>query len=133
VRAATQGTLILVVEDEAAVRAVSVGALTELGYKTLEADGAAAALDMLHQHSDIAMLLTDVVMPETDGVVLAAKARLMRPELPILFMTGFTGDAVEAEGALTREAVLRKPFTIEALARAVHETIEGGARRLDAS
>ena len=59
--------VVLVVEDEPAVRAFSVDALTELGYRVLEADGAAAALRLLDAHPEIMLLFTDVVMPEVNG------------------------------------------------------------------
>ena len=71
----------MVVEDEPAVRQFSIDALTELGYRVLEADGAAAALRLLDAHPEIALMFTDVVMPEVNGAKLADEARRRRPDL----------------------------------------------------
>ncbi len=86
--------VILVVEDEPAVRQFSVDALAELGYRVLEADGAAAALRLLGAHSEIELLFTDVVMPDVNGRKLADEARRRRPDLKVLFTTGYTRNAV---------------------------------------
>jgi PAS domain S-box-containing protein len=105
--------LVLVVEDEPAVREFSVAALTELGYRVLAADGATAALALLDARPDIALLFTDVVMPETNGVKLAAAAMGLRPALKVLYTTGYArDDDMLAAGTQW----LAKPFTIEELA-----------------
>lgn len=80
--------VVLVVEDEPAVRQFSTDALAELGYRVLEADGAAAALRLLDAHPGIALLFTDVVMPEVNGRKLADEALRRRPDLKVLFTTG---------------------------------------------
>ncbi|MET0335670.1 MAG: PAS domain S-box protein, partial [Rhizobacter sp.] len=82
--------LVLVVEDEMSVRQFTVEALSELGYRVLEADGAAAALKLIDANPDIALLFTDVVMPEVNGRKLADEALRRRPGLKVLFTTGYT-------------------------------------------
>ena len=117
--------VVLVVEDEAAVRQFSVEALTELGYRVLEADGAAAALRLIDAHPEIALLFTDVVMPEVNGRKLADEARRRRPGLKVLFTTGYTRNAVVHNGVLDPGVqLLGKPFTVEALAARVREVLD---------
>ena len=108
---------ILVVDDEPAVRQLSLDALGELGYRVLEADGAAAALQQLERHPEIALLFTDIVMPETNGRKLAEEARRLRPGLRVLFTTGYTSDAGVHQDALAPGVdLIGKPFSIAALA-----------------
>ncbi len=117
--------VILVVEDEPAVRQLSVDALTELGYRVIEADGAATALRMLDAHPEIALLFTDVVMPEVNGRKLADEACRRRPGLKVLFTTGYTRNAVVHNGVLDPGVhLIGKPFTIEALAARVREVLD---------
>jgi PAS domain S-box-containing protein len=120
-----QAELILVVEDEPAVRRLSVEALGELGYQVLEADSAAAALRLLEQHPEIALLFTDVVMPETNGARLAEEARRQRPDLKVLFTTGYTRNAVVHNGVLDPGVeLIGKPFTIDELAARVRHVLD---------
>ena len=117
--------VVLVVEDEPAVRQFSVDALTELGYRALEADGAAAALRLLDQHPEIALLFTDIVMPDVNGAKLAEAARRRRPGLKVLFTTGYTRNAVVHNGVLDPGVeLIGKPFTIEELAAKVREVLD---------
>ena len=116
---------ILVVEDEPAVRQFSVDALSELGYRVVEADGAAAALRILQTDAEIALLFTDVVMPEVNGKKLADEAQALRPGLKVLFTTGYTRNAVVHNGVLDDGVeLIGKPFTIEALAAKVRAMLE---------
>jgi CheY-like chemotaxis protein len=116
------GTTILVVEDEESVRNVSVEALTELGYDVLEADGAPMALRLLDQHPEIEIMFTDVVMPEINGRVLADEARQRRPDLKVLFTTGYTRNAIVHNGVLDPGVhLISKPFNLEQLARKLAE------------
>ena len=121
--------VVLVVEDEPAVRRFSVEALTELGYQVLEADGASAALQLLDAHPEIVLLFTDVVMPEVNGAKLAEEARRRRPMLKVLFTTGYTRNAVVHNGVLDPGVeMIGKPFTLDALAvklRIILETSNG--------
>jgi signal transduction histidine kinase len=117
--------LILVVEDEPAVRQLTVAALTELGYRVLQADGAAAALKLIDAHPEIQLLFTDVVMPETNGRKLADEALRRRPGLKVLFTTGYTRNAVVHNGVLDAGVhLIGKPFTIEELAVRVREVLD---------
>ncbi len=117
--------LVLVVEDEPAVRQLSVDALVELGYRVLEADGAAAALRLIDAHPDIDLLFTDVVMPEVNGRKLADEALKRRPLLKVLFTTGYTRNAVVHNGVLDPGVqLIGKPYTIEELAARVREVLD---------
>ncbi|MGF3023209.1 ATP-binding protein [Methylobacterium aquaticum] len=111
---------VLVVEDDAAVRLASAETIGELGYRTVTAPDGAAALAALDSERDVAVLFTDVVMPGIDGPTLAAEARRRRPDLRVIFATGHPrDDAQEGPRLGPGETVLRKPFTIEALAEAL--------------
>ncbi len=115
---------ILIVEDEAAVRRSTADALTELGYRALQADSAASALKTLEAHPEIAILFTDIVMPEIDGARLAELAKLQRPDLKVLFTTGHTRDTVIRDEPLDPGAnLIAKPFTIEQLAAKLGEVL----------
>ena len=117
--------VVLAVEDEPSVRQFSVDALTELGYRVLEADGAMAALRLLDAHPEIALLFTDVVMPEVNGRKLADEARRRRPDLKVLFTTGYTRNAVVHNGVLDPGVeLIGKPFTVEELAGKVREVLD---------
>jgi len=117
--------VILVVEDEAAVRTLSVAMLAELGYRVLEADGAATALRLLDSHPEIALLFTDVVMPDMNGRELADQALRRRPDLQVLFTTGYTRNAVVHKGVLEPGVqLIGKPFTLEDLAARVRALLD---------
>ena len=112
--------LILVVDDEPAVRQFSTDALTELGYRVLAADGAARALQLLDAHPDIVLLFTDVVMPEVNGRQLAEQALKRRPDLKVLFTTGNSRNTLVQDGVLAPSVqLIGKPFTVDALATRV--------------
>lgn len=118
--------LVLVVEDEPAVREFSVQVLQDLGYRVLEADGAEAALRLLDAHPDIALLFTDVIMPGLNGRQLADRARETRPDLKVLFTTGYSRNAVVHNGVLDPGVhLIGKPFTAEDLAQRVRAVIDG--------
>jgi signal transduction histidine kinase/CheY-like chemotaxis protein len=118
--------IILVVEDEQRVRHFSVDALRELGYTALSAADAREALEILAEQPRIAMLFTDVVMPEMNGRRLADEARLQRPDLKVLYTTGYTRNAVVHNGMLDAGvAFLPKPFTVSQLANKVREVLDG--------
>ena len=122
--------VVLVVEDEPLVRQFSVDALTALGYQVLEADGAPAALRLLDTHPNIALLFTDVVMPDVNGAKLAEEARRRRPDLPVLFTTGYTRNAVVHNGVLDNGVeLIGKPFTVEELATRVRAVIEAPKKK----
>ena len=120
----SRGETVLVVEDEPAVRCLSIEGLRELGYRVVEADGAASALQALERNPNVALLFTDVVMPEVNGAKLAEEARRRRPGLKVLFTTGYVGNAVVDEGV----HLLGKPFTLDQLARKVAEALDEPAK-----
>ena len=121
--AAGGGAAVLVVEDDARVRQATGEALAELGYRPLLAATAEAAAAFLAAE-DVRLLLSDVVMPDVTGPELVARIRADHPALPVLFVTGYVGEAAESD-SFAAEAVLRKPFTLAALARAVGAAIAG--------
>ncbi len=115
---------ILVVDDDAAVRAFSVDALSELGYQVLSADGAASALPLLQAHPNIALLFTDVVMPGVNGRQLADQALARHPHLKVLFATGNSRNALVDDGVLDANVqLIGKPFTIGELATRVRAVL----------
>ena len=124
--ASAEGLTVLVVEDEAGVRRYSIDALRELGHMALEADGGAAALRLLDAHPEVSLLFTDVVLPSMTGVRLAEEVRRRRPDLPILFTSGYTGGEAGADGPLAPGSVLLlKPFTVQELAAKIGEARAG--------
>jgi signal transduction histidine kinase/ActR/RegA family two-component response regulator len=117
--------LVLVVEDDPAVRAVSVNALRELGYAVIEASGPTEALQIIDGGEDVLLLFTDVVMPEMNGRQLVEKALAIRPGLKVLYTTGYTRNAIVHNGAVDPDApFLSKPFTIDHLANKVREVLD---------
>ncbi|WP_232310166.1 PAS domain-containing protein [Pseudoxanthomonas mexicana] len=118
--------VVLVVEDEPAVRQFSVDALTALGYHVLEADSAAAALQILETEPGVSLLFTDVVMPVTNGRKLADEACRRWPHLKVLFTTGYSRNAVVHNGVLDPGVhLIVKPFTVQELATRVRDVLEG--------
>ena len=122
------GETILVVEDEANVRRFTTEALHELGYAVIEGGTAAEGMRLLQAHPDIALLFTDLVLPDESGRLLAARARRERPGLKVLFTTGYAGDSgrVDAEAALLRRDLIAKPFTVATLGEKVREVLKRG-------
>jgi signal transduction histidine kinase len=117
---------ILLAEDEDQVRAVAREILTALGYHVLEAASPANALRLCKQHpGQINLLLTDVVMPNVSGRELAQQIATIRPEIRVLFMSGYTDDAIVNHGVLdTGLAFLQKPLTPLSLGRKVRQTLD---------
>ncbi len=118
---------ILLAEDEPAVRSVAAKVLNGLGYKVLTAETGKHAIEVAAACTEeIHLLLTDVVMPELSGSELARQLTVLRPSLKVLFMSGYTDEAIIHHGVLTSNlAYLQKPFTPEALGRKVR-TVLGG-------
>ena len=93
----------------------------------MQASDGPQAIDILHVHPRISLLFTDVVMPKMNGRVLADQAKKMRPELKVLFTTGYTRNAVVHNGMLDAGvAFLPKPFTVVELATKVRRVLDGG-------
>ena len=122
----TSGTgTVLIVEDEAAVRLLAMRSLVRRGYATLVARDGEEALRASEQHAGpIHLLLTDVVLPGTSGTKLAASLAATRPELRVLYMSGFTESAVMHHGVLDPGTeFIQKPFSPQALGVKVREVL----------
>jgi CheY-like chemotaxis protein len=122
----TGSATVLVVEDEADVREIAVIILRSLGYRVLEAPDGDAALRVFGAHApEIDLLLTDIVMPgRIRGRELAEQMTAMRPDIKVLFMSGYTENAVVHHGRLDDGVqLLGKPFKREQLARKVAEVL----------
>ena len=116
----------LLVEDNEAVRAMAREALTGDGYRVVEAPNGAEALRMATEGlEDIAVVLTDVVMPVMGGRELVTRLRSIRPELRVIFTSGYASDPNTAQHARAFGAgFLQKPFVPSALRRAVREMLD---------
>jgi CheY-like chemotaxis protein len=117
---------VLVVEDDEQLRRLTHRALAGRGYTVLEADRGATALDIARRHTGpIDLLLTDVIMPDTNGRKLAETIRALRPTVRVLYMSGYPDGAIATHGMLEPGiAYLAKPFTTEAILRRVREVLE---------
>jgi len=124
--------IVLVVEDEERVRHLSVDALRDLGYVVVQASDAAQALSVLDLQPRVDLLFTDIVMPDMNGRKLADEALTRRPDLKVLYTTGYTRNAVVHNGVLDANvAFLPKPFTFDQLALKVRQVLDGvGANRV---
>jgi CheY-like chemotaxis protein len=115
---------ILIVEDEAAVRQYVRAALGKRGYTLMVAADGAEALELARNHSgEISLLLADVVMPQLSGPDLAARLRELRPDLKVLFMSGYTELGMQS-GLGPGAAIIRKPFSPTAIAARVREILD---------
>ena len=110
---------ILVVDDEPQVRRLASRALEREGYRVIEATGGLVALGLFRQDARIDLLVTDVRMPHTDGIVLAAALRRRCPAIPVLFMSGYPRGSEPAP-----EPFLAKPFEMRALCDRVRELLD---------
>ncbi len=119
------GEGILLVEDEAAVRAAARRILSGNGYGVLEAASPADAIALCVDPSrTIDLILTDVVMPEMSGMDLVGRLHESRPDIPILYMSGYPQEVIAHQGLVTADVrLLEKPFTRKSLLRAVREAL----------
>jgi signal transduction histidine kinase len=113
---------ILIAEDEPRVREMSADTLRELGYRVVCAGHGLEALAVLSSEPEVALLFTDVVMPEMDGRRLAEEALMRRPDLKILFTTGYAPETIMPRGADV--PLLQKPYSAHQLARKVREVLD---------
>ncbi len=119
------GECILVVEDDADVRAYVVETLGGLGYDVLQAPSGEDALHLMDEHKSVALLLTDVVMPGMNGRKLVELAKQHKPAIKILFMTGYSRNAIVHQGRLDPGVeLIQKPLTSEQLAGAVRRALD---------
>lgn len=121
----TGNATLLLVEDEEAIRAFAARALTAKGYRVLSAGSGLEAAEIFAEEGDsIDLLLTDVIMPELDGPGLVKQIRAVRPDLKVIFMSGYAdGASVDDLGGAQ---FLPKPFTLKALAEAVKKELVSG-------
>jgi PAS domain S-box-containing protein len=117
---------VLLVEDEEVVREMTAEILRESGYHVLEAQHASDALVLAAQYdAEIHLMLTDVVMPQVSGRELADQLAPLRPDMKVLYMSGYTDDAIVRHGVLEEgTAFISKPFTIDALACKLREILD---------
>ncbi|MGD9948181.1 MAG: transporter substrate-binding domain-containing protein [Desulfobulbus sp.] len=129
-QAARGSEIVLVVEDEPMILEMATTMLESLGYAVLGASGPAEAIRLAHEHgSTIQLLMTDVVMPEMNGRVLANQLRALFPGLRCLFMSGYTANVIAHHGVLDEGMhFIQKPFTIHTLAAKIREALGAGGR-----
>jgi two-component system, cell cycle sensor histidine kinase and response regulator CckA len=128
-QAAGGSETVLLVEDEESVRQLVRDTLASKGYHVIEAPNGEAGLKISHEHrGNIEVLITDVVMPGMGGRELAKRVAAERPDIKVLFLSGYTEDAIIHEGVLEPgTAFLQKPFTLQMLSRKVREVLRGDA------
>ncbi len=118
--------VVLIVEDQAVVRLLIVEALNDLGYQALETADSAAALRILQSSQRIDLLVSDIGLPGLNGRQLADAARVKRPGLKVLFVTGYAENAAGSSFLEPGMEMVIKPFTIDALASKIRDMIVGG-------
>jgi CheY-like chemotaxis protein len=116
---------ILLVEDENALREITAITLRSAGYTIVEADSPAKAIQLLTTHREpIHLLLTDVIMPHMNGVELSKRLQASRPNLKVVFASGYGGDDLARQMSVAPDAVLlEKPFSKNALLKKVHAVL----------
>jgi DNA-binding NtrC family response regulator len=113
---------ILVVDDEPGIRTMVQYELTQQGYKILSADSGVRALEVLGKES-VDLILTDMRMPQMDGLDLVVQVRKAHPKLPIILMTGFVEDRVQKVQEFNLSGTLHKPFTIDQLSELIGKAL----------
>ena len=117
----------LIVEDQTEVRSQIADTLNEVGYMVIEAGDGMAGLKVLESGEPLDLLITDVGLPGLSGLQLAEAAHAMRPNLPILLITGYAGNSLGTWKLAPNMEVLRKPFTLDELAARVQALSKGTA------
>jgi len=122
---------VLVVEDRPEIRELTVGALRSSGYRVLEATEGNDALRAAERHPDpIHLLLTDLIMPHMTGRELAEELKRLRPEIKVLYMSGYATDVISSRGLNSGEDYIVKPFSLDSLLAKVREVLNhGGSQR----
>jgi nitrogen-specific signal transduction histidine kinase len=117
---------VLLVEDEPAVRELTIELLESAGYRVLEAMNGAAAISISKEYGEtIHALLTDVVLPEMSGTVLAIQIKELRPDVKVLYMSGYTGNLAARHGVLASgSAFIQKPFTKQSLLNDLRDVLD---------
>ncbi|MFW5740747.1 MAG: ATP-binding protein, partial [Myxococcota bacterium] len=125
---------IFVAEDEEKLRKLAVTVLRRLGYNVLEAENGEVAWNVAEARiDDIDLLLTDVAMPRVSGPELVRRLRTRRPELPVIFTSGYRSDALDLEAAAPDAVLLTKPFSPVILAHAIRRALDGKGRAAQGS
>jgi two-component system, cell cycle sensor histidine kinase and response regulator CckA len=116
---------IVLVEDEANLRSVTAAALRSAGYTVLEAENPVKAIQLVKSYgSPIHLLLTDVIMPDMNGVELSKRLRVFRPDLKVVFISGYGGDELTRQLSVAPDAVLvEKPFSKRTLLMKIHAVL----------
>lgn len=120
---------ILLVEDEDMVRAVAERALSRQGYTVITACDGEQGLEMLAANAQIDLLLSDVVMPNMDGPTMVGQARAARPDLPVLFMSGYAEEQLRKSIDIANVGFLPKPFSVAQLMEAVRGVMDGSGAK----
>lgn len=118
---------ILLAEDDDVMREYLTRALTKSGYAVESVDRGTAALELIKSDQSFDLLLTDIVMPEMDGIELAQKAAIVAPMLRVMFITGFSAVSLKAGQAMPNAKVLSKPFHLRDLVLEVDRMFEVGS------
>jgi len=122
------GQRVLLVDDQEALRRVAAKMLERAGYRLLEASNAAEAVDVAEEAGDVAVLVTDMVMPGGGGDELAHALLARWPDLAVVYTSGYTSDSFDVTGLLNERATyLPKPYDRRELAAAVHAVLQGKA------
>jgi two-component system, cell cycle sensor histidine kinase and response regulator CckA len=123
---ARKGETILFMEDEAGVRDVTSKLLTRLGYSVLVAVDGLDGVSVASAHTgQLDLIVSDLMMPKLGGIEAVARINVVRPNVPVLFISGFSEEALQRRpGSVTMGRVLPKPFSVHELATAVRETID---------
>jgi DNA-binding NtrC family response regulator len=112
------------VDDDQGVLQLAVDILEQAGYHVLTAVNGMAAFEMIEQHPYVALLVTDIEMPQLDGLTLADMAKIRRPQLKVLYMTGFSDAAfVRQKAGTLHGSILRKPYRPTQLEAEVHRAL----------
>jgi CheY-like chemotaxis protein len=131
-QASSNSVCILLVEDDQVLRTVSADTLNDLGYRSIRTANGTQALAALERDRDVKVLMTDIGLPGMDGRQLAMEARRRRPDLGILFVTGYD-DLIKEGRALAEEGFeyLAKPYGSEDLAKALKRLADFGTRNAE--
>lgn len=129
----THSGTILLIEDEPLVRNVTQRVLQRAGYKIIPACNGAEGVALFNQHvAEIALVLTDMIMPELSGPDVAAAVRAVRPGVPLLFMSGYSEESVLRRGLASGLVhMLHKPFTPDMLIDKVYDVMNLGGGEND--
>jgi len=117
--------VILVVDDEPPIREIERRVLGQAGYRVVEAAGAAEAFDALDRHERVDLVIADLDMPDISGDEMVRRIRSMRPDLKVLYVTGYIERLMDARPLWVGEAFLDKPFSMTGLIEAVSLLLYG--------